>query len=148
MKNISHYMTREVECVSKDMCLKNVLKTFKSKNVSHLIVTNTNEEPIGMLSINDINKNLLSILRETTGKYYTELELNGTEAEDYMSKNLVLVQEADSVELAAEIFLQGKFHALPVVKRNKLTGIITNTDLLKAYYEKANNIQELSLTKS
>jgi CBS domain-containing protein len=39
------------------------------------------------------------------------------------------------IKEAAEIFLKAEFHALPVVEKNKLVGILTTTDLIKYLLE-------------
>lgn len=48
-----------------------------------------------------------------------------------MKKNCVTIESTASVEEAAKIFAENRFHRLPVVEGNRLVGIITPTDILK-----------------
>ena len=48
-----------------------------------------------------------------------------------MKRNLVTVSSSKSIKEVAEILATNEFHALPVVDNNKLSGIVTTTDLIK-----------------
>lgn len=48
-----------------------------------------------------------------------------------MKKNCVTIESSASIEEAAKIFADNRFHRLPVVENNTLVGIITPTDILK-----------------
>ena len=57
---------------------------------------------------------------------------------DVMTTKLAKLSQHDKIGTAAEIFLDNRFHALPVVKDdNILIGIITSHDVLKYEYVKA-----------
>jgi CBS domain-containing protein len=48
-----------------------------------------------------------------------------------MNRNIVTVSASNSIKEVAEILATKEFHALPVVNRNTLIGIVTTTDLIK-----------------
>jgi CBS domain-containing protein len=50
-----------------------------------------------------------------------------------MTKNVVVVESGREATEAAQVMLDHKIGALPVVDRGHLVGIITETDLLRAY---------------
>jgi CBS domain-containing protein len=50
-----------------------------------------------------------------------------------MTKNLVAVQEDDYLTKAEEIFMEFSFHHILVMKGGNLSGIVSSTDLVKAY---------------
>lgn len=50
-----------------------------------------------------------------------------------MSKNLVAVQEDDYLTKAEEVFMEHSFHHILVMKGDQLSGILSSTDLVKAY---------------
>lgn len=54
-----------------------------------------------------------------------------------MTRRLAVLEPTAKVGTAAEIFLENLFHALPVVERGKLVGIVTSFDVLKYSYRKA-----------
>jgi len=49
-----------------------------------------------------------------------------------MSKNVVTIDENDSMQDAINLLKQHKINMLPVIKKGKLTGILTDRDLKKA----------------
>ena len=49
-----------------------------------------------------------------------------------MTRNVVTVTSQMRVDEAARIMLDGRFGGLPVVDGGELTGIVTETDLLRA----------------
>lgn len=52
-----------------------------------------------------------------------------------MTKDLVTVTPETTLEKAAQVILQHKIGGLPVVKGERLVGIITTTDILKAFLD-------------
>ena len=54
---------------------------------------------------------------------------------DMMITNPVTVSPADDIEYAALLIYKHKIGGLPVVKGNKLLGIITETDILRAFID-------------
>ena len=54
-------------------------------------------------------------------------------ASDVMTRNPVTLTELDPLSLAESIFHLGRVRHLPVVRKGKLVGLVTQRDLLKAY---------------
>ena len=52
-----------------------------------------------------------------------------------MSKKLITVTPATTVETAAQILLKEKIGGLPVVEKSRLVGIITTSDILQAFLD-------------
>ncbi len=51
---------------------------------------------------------------------------------NWMSKKVVTIDENDSMQDAINLIKQHKINMLPVMKKGKLTGIVTDRDLKKA----------------
>lgn len=67
--------------------------------------------------------------------YWTSC-LDKLRVQEVMTKDVVTVRGTTSLLEAGQIFLQKKFGCLPVVRDNsRREGIITVTDLLRAYVE-------------
>jgi len=64
-------------------------------------------------------------------------------AKDLMSKDVVYLHPDDSIFDAAKLFSQLDIHGLPVVKDDKLIGMITVTDIIRFIDIKTDNIPEL-----
>jgi acetoin utilization protein AcuB len=48
-----------------------------------------------------------------------------------MTKGLAKLDPEDRINVALEIFLVNRFHAIPVVKNEELVGIVTTYDIIK-----------------
>ncbi len=57
-------------------------------------------------------------------------------AGEYMSRKVVKVQQSDKIGTAAELFLDNRFHALPVVDDQNLVGLVTSFDVLRYNFRK------------
>jgi acetoin utilization protein AcuB len=61
--------------------------------------------------------------------------LDNTEAKLAMSENPVTVTPTTPVHEAARIIFEQKVDSLPVIEDGKLVGVITNSDILRAYLD-------------
>ncbi len=61
---------------------------------------------------------------------------NETFVTDIMNTRIVKISPDDKIGTAAELFLDNRFHALPVVQDDKLVGIVTTFDVLKYEFRK------------
>jgi len=68
------------------------------------------------------------------------------QAKDIMSTDVVYLHPDDSIFDAAKLFSQLDIHGLPVVKDDKLIGMITVTDIIKFIDIKTDNLPELKGT--
>jgi acetoin utilization protein AcuB len=55
--------------------------------------------------------------------------------EQVMTRNVITVEETDPLEEAARIMIDNKVGGLPVMRDDKLVGIITETDIFKTFME-------------
>lgn len=99
------------------------------KRVSRLIVVNDEEKPIGVLTITDLYNAVL-------GTHYNR-PINKILVEEVMSRNPITIEPTKSIKTAAQIMLKYNIGGLPVVdSEGRLTGIITRTDLARAFAER------------
>jgi len=134
-RTISNYMVKDPIGVSSDVSLEDIMQLMTKKNLSHLIVSNDDSDVVGVISKTDILSKVKYLLRETTGKTYSDLVTNSITANDIMTANFIPVKPDDSVDYGVELLLQKEFHCLPVVEDGKPVGIVTFYDLLKGYYQ-------------
>ncbi len=59
-----------------------------------------------------------------------------------MNRNPVTISPEASLRKAAKIFYEKRIHGIPVVKGNKLVGVISPTDILKVIAEKGKDVVE------
>jgi acetoin utilization protein AcuB len=122
---IKSIMTADPLCLSSDDKLSRVHELFMKHRIHHLPVTE-GDKLVGLVTTYDlwkINKNF---------DQYTEISVR-----EIMSKKVAKISPEDKVGTAAEIFLDNRFHALPVVDENdKLVGIVTSFDILRYEFRK------------
>ena len=85
------------------------------KNIHHLPIIDSEQHLIGLLSWSDIEQ-------------LDKGELCKSSIEDFMVRNPITICEYDSLEKARTLMQENNFHSLPVMRANKLVGIITSKD--------------------
>lgn len=65
-------------------------------------------------------------------RFVNNLRLERTPVHEIMTTRLGKVAPDDRINVALEIFLINRFHALPVVEHGDLVGIITPFDIMSA----------------
>lgn len=126
---ISSYMRSPVYAVSPNDSLAYARNLMMKKEISRLVIVNEREEPIGILTITDIIDALFS-------KNYHRT-LDSIMISEVMTKDPIIIEESKSIKSASQLMLKHKIGGLPVVNsERKLIGILTKTDIARAYYDK------------
>ncbi len=101
------------------------------KRIRHLLVTD-GPGLVGIVTDRDIRLNLPSPATSLSVWEINYLLARMTVAA-VMSKDVVTIESSREAREAAQVLLDRKIGALPVVDRGSLVGIITETDLLRAF---------------
>ena len=101
------------------------------KRIRHLLVTD-GPKLLGIVTDRDIRLNLPSPATSLSVWEINYLLARMT-LSSVMTKNVVTVESGREATEAAQVMLDHKIGALPVVDRGLLGGIITETDLLRAF---------------
>ncbi len=126
---VSSYMQDLVYVISPTDSLATARNIMLRRGIGRLIVVDESERPIGVLTITDITNALL-------GHYYSR-PLDAIPVEKAMSRNVVTIEPTKSIRTAAQLMLRYNIGGLPVVNpTGKLVGIITRTDIVRAYAER------------
>ena len=108
--------------------LADAVMIFKQHNIHHIPVV-SGEKIIGLVSKTDIDRiSFVDTYQEDSANtaVYTALSLD-----QVMTRNLETINADDQIKTAAEILVEGNFHALPVLENEKLVGIVTSTDVIR-----------------
>ena len=122
---------RPVVTVNVKTPLREIIEVMEEHNINHLPVIGWGEMIAGIVSKHDVYRNLLKLSINTTGKTYSEKTLNSVLAEEIMTLDVAELGLDDTIQKAADVLLQGEFHASPVVDDYKVVGIVTAKDLMK-----------------
>lgn len=136
-------MTTDLTVIKLDTPFNKIKSIFDSNSFHHLPVVDNMAMVKGMISKQDFTNLAFRLSNETAGKTYSEKTYNNIFAKDIMTKNPVSLNPDDSIGLAADLFLENVYHAIPIMEDGVLVGIITTHDLLTfAFYKSPVNDKE------
>lgn len=121
---VSTIMTTEMITIEPSDNLDTARKIFLKHRIHHIPVVN-GDTLVGLITTNDmwnLNK-----------KFEEYIDTSVKEA---MTSKLATLEPKSKIGTAAEIFLENRFHALPIVDEGKLVGIVTTFDVLKYEFKK------------
>ena len=103
---------------------------FKHNHIRHIPVV-SDYSVVGMLSYTDLLRLSFGDVTNDSDDSTDVLVYNMFTIDQVMKKQIITVSSSNSIKDVAKILAVEEFHALPVVDRNKLVGIVTTTDLIK-----------------
>ncbi len=137
---VSDIMTPEVVVIYPNDTLSRARNLMLRHNISRLVVVNEELKPIGILTETDI----ASKVWEESGKKYART-IDEILVSEVMSKPVITIGPRTYIKNAAKVMIKKKISGLPVAdSSNNLLGIITKTDLTKAY---ANHYKQMLRVK-
>jgi acetoin utilization protein AcuB len=130
--SVADWMSRRVTTVRPDVRLGEAARLMRARKIRHLPVVEGAGRLVGIITARDLRQAMFAPAVQD------ELEnlpgvLNGLVVRDVMTRGVVSVRAATSVRDAARLMHERKLGALPVVERDRLVGILTETDVLEAF---------------
>jgi acetoin utilization protein AcuB len=107
--------------ITEKSTISEAIEMMKINSIRHLPVVGKNMTLKGFVTLADLKQGLIPSM------------IGGVSLDDLMIKKPVTVDPDDDVEIAAQKIYKNKIGGMPVVKKNKLVGIITVTDILGAF---------------
>jgi len=105
------------------------IKLLEEHNFRHLPIVDESNKVVGIISDRDIKQVRVAIDLFNVSLEEAEEEILIT---DIMTRNVITISPDTFLKKAADIMITHKIGALPVVENDKIVGIISETDLLKA----------------
>ncbi|MEE9258206.1 MAG: CBS domain-containing protein [Nitrospinaceae bacterium] len=133
-------MTQDVMTVTPEDKLDRVFFLFNFENIRHVPVME-NGRLVGILSDRDLKKVLgpaKKFLERTDGSTVT---ISIRKVRTIMKRGVLTIGPDERAADAAAIMAKRKIGALPVVQKKKLVGIITATDILRAFVKLCNDLE-------
>lgn len=103
--------------------ISDAIELMKINSIRHLPVVSKGNRLIGFVTLADLKQGLLPSL------------LGDISLSDLMIKNPIVIDPDSDIETAARLIYKHKIGGIPVVKNKKLVGIITETDILRAFID-------------
>ncbi len=134
---VTRRMRKNVATVAPSATLQEARRQMREHKVRQLPVTGEDDKLVGILSDRDIREAMLpvSLLPGSSEKEMEEILAN-TPVERIMTRKVHTAAVTDSLEDAIVVLHDFRINALPVVdEKGRVAGIITRTDVLKAFIE-------------
>jgi acetoin utilization protein AcuB len=122
-------MKTNLVTVTPDTSVFKARELMDSHRISHLPVTDGKAHLLGIITDRDL-KEAWASSATTLSVYELTYVLQKLTVANVMSKNVITATPDMTIERAARIIMDHKIGALPVIKGDKLIGIITTTDLM------------------
>jgi acetoin utilization protein AcuB len=131
---VREIMTQQPMAISPETTLPDAMRLMKKHGFRRLPVLK-NKKLVGIVTDRDLKEAMPS---DATSLSIWELNylLGKLEVKELMHSPVFTVTENMSVQDAAQLMLEKKIGGLPVMNKGTLTGIITVTDVLKAFVER------------
>ena len=114
-------MTKNIKTVRTDDTVLIAVQKMNKFNIGSVIVISSGR-PVGILT----EKNILQRVVES------RVDAAMIWVKDIMSGPLVSIEPTAAIEEAAKIMAEKKINRLPVMENNKLVGLISSTDIVRA----------------
>jgi CBS domain-containing protein len=123
-EKVETIMIKELITLGPESTVAHAVDIFKTKRIHHIPIVDEGKL-VGLVTTHDL-----------WNKYVAPDDYASTPIKDIMSKKLVKIEPDDKVGTAAELFLDNRFHALPVVKDEMLVGLVTTFDVLRYEFKR------------
>lgn len=129
---VAEVMSRDLLIVKPEDTLERVGEIFDANNIHHIPVVEKDGELVGILSKSDFLKfnHMFTLFNEDKYSEYNKKLHRCIKVKEVMTDKLATVAPDDPLSVAAGIFQENLFHALPVVDEDTLVGLLTTHDLI------------------
>lgn len=103
--------------------IEEAIEVMKTNSIRHLPVVSKESLLKGFVTLADMKSGLIPAM------------VAGVSLQDLMIKDPITVGPDDDIEIAAQLFYKHKIGGMPVVEEGKLVGIITESDILRAFID-------------
>ena len=128
----------------RDIMMRNV-KTVRTDDSVHAAVLKMNKFQIGSVIVTNNGRAVGIITERNILERIVEPRLDPATiwAKDIMSSPLVTVEPNDTVDEAAKIMAQKRIKKLPVVEGDKVVGVVSTSDIVRANPTQIGILEEL-----
>jgi len=136
---VKDVMNDEVFLIQETEQVAHARKIMLKHGVSRVIVTDRDDNPIGIVTEKDLTRKLRG-----NGPTWKRRPIDTISIRRVMSNGLITIDADSDLKEAVETMLRDKISSVPVVDDEGLAGIITKTDLMKFYASKFHNKWKVS----
>ncbi|MCR9101528.1 MAG: CBS domain-containing protein [bacterium] len=132
---VAQIMSTPVITVGPNDTMSEVQDIFRKNNIHHIPVVDDGKV-VGIISKSDYYRLLhgFTLFKTQKSEQYNDAIMRSLLAGEAMTRQVATLAPGDSLEMAVGFFRENLFHALPVVDKGRLIGIVTTFDLLTHAY--------------
>ena len=134
---LSEIMTTNVISLSENDLVIKIDEIFEMNNFHHIPIIDQQGVVIGMIARSDYDvlASSMSFFNREAGLTDNKEIINSLKLREIMKTPVVTLRPDDTVQIAAGIFKENLFHAIPIVLRDGvLVGIVTTFDMINYAY--------------
>ena len=135
---VKNYMNRKMITCRKSDSLIYALSMLNLNKISRLVVTDNEGKPIGVITYDTFLRNSEYFKLGKHDRQYLLPKISAKELQvgDLIANELLTIESEDDLAKAAKLMTDYKISGLPTVdKDGNLEGIISSTDIVRAYCE-------------
>ncbi len=122
VKDILATKGTHVVTISQEATVYEALETFAANRVGSLLVLDEKGGIVGIVAARDA---LMAVLRACD-------EIRKIKVKEIMTKNIIIGDPEDELDKVEVIMTENRIRHLPIIKDNKLAGIVSIGDVVKA----------------
>ncbi|MBW2028915.1 MAG: CBS domain-containing protein [Deltaproteobacteria bacterium] len=109
--------------ITRGATIEEAIEVMKANSIRHLPVVKEDDKLDGFVTLSDLKTGLIPSM------------VAGVTLEDLVIRDPIAVNPDDDVEIAAQLIYKHKIGGMPVVKDGRVVGIITESDILRAFVD-------------
>ena len=128
------WMHTEVITLQPEDTISEACSLMEKHNIRRIPVIDPERRLLGIISKEDIKKALPSVVDASLDDT-TRALANQVKVAAFMTQKPITVQPTDTLEKIATLMLKNKIGGIPVIENDLLTGIITESDIFRAFVQ-------------
>ena len=120
---ISALMVPNPITIAENASISEAIELMKINSIRHLPVISKHKKLMGFVTLADLKQSLIPSM------------VGDLSLQDIMIKDPITVHPDDDIEIAAQLIYKHKIGGMPVTKAGRLVGIITESDILRAFID-------------
>jgi CBS domain-containing protein len=135
MYKVKDYMSKRIMTCRHTDSLYFGLDMLNKNKISRLVVTSNDGKVMGLITYDSFLRNSNYFKNPSRNYLLPEDSGKGMTVGDIIGSELITVSSEDDLAKAANLMIEYKVSGIPVVDTNDLKGVISATDIVKAYTE-------------
>ena len=140
---VEEIMLPEVLAVNDFDVIRDVLQFLARRKVNEVVVVDLEQRPVGYFFLKNFFRQLMEDSQKEvvlTGNLFATIreklkDFATREVSEFMEQRFDYLEADESVEDVLELFLETNLELVPVVKENKVVGVVSRVKLLQVLLE-------------